>query len=210
MRLAAAALVSLALGVFAAATVHSQEKPAPLQVGFVDVERVLADYRKRGQVLAEIDQKKAEMTQAFKQRRALIEEKRDRLQTLAEGSEDALRLQREIDLDLLTYKRDAEFEDQRMGRLQNQKVGLIYREVCQEIRAHAEQRGLAAVFAYDPLPQGFENKMSTLAVIQNRDVLFADPRLDLTDAVVESLNSQLPPEPAPAPKEGGAPAEGGK
>lgn len=202
MRLLAIALVSLGLGVFASRSVLSQQQPTPLQVGFVDVERVLDEYRKRGTVISEIDKRKEELNQQFKTRRAQIEEKRDRLATLGQESDDYLRLERELDLDTLAWKRDKDFEEQHLLREQNQKVGLIYREICNEVRVQAEQRGLAAVFAYDPLPAGFEKRMNALSVIQNRDVLWSDGRLDITGPVIEALNAQLPPAPA-APAPGG-------
>jgi Skp family chaperone for outer membrane proteins len=208
MRMIAIAALSLVLGVAAAQTVHSQQQPLPLQVGFVDIERVMGEYRKRQSVVQELDARRDQLTQQFKQRRSQIEEKRDRLATLAEGSDDALKLQREVDLESLAWKRDKDYEDERLLREQNQKVGMIYREICGEVRAQAESKGLAAVFAYDPLPAGFEKRMNALAVIQNRDVLWADGRLDITAQVVEALNSQLPaPLPAPsAPSPGGNPA----
>ena len=138
MRALSIALLSVVLGVLASRSVLSQQAPTPLQIGYVDVERVLDEYKKRGTVVSEIDKL----------------------------------------------------------REQNQKVGLIYREICNEVRVQAEQRGLASVFAYDPLPPGFETRMNALTVIQNRDVLWADSRLDITSAVVDALNAQLPPAPA--------------
>lgn len=203
MRVIPVAVLSLVLGVVTARAVHSQAAPLPMQVGFVDVERALGEYRKRQTVVQEFDKRKADLQQQFKQRRNQIEEKRDQLATLAEGSEEFMKLQRTVDLDMLAWKRDQDYEDQRLGRDQNQKIGLIYREICSEVRVQAESRGLAAVFAYDPLPAGFESRMNTLAVIQNRDVLWADGQLDITADVIKALNDALPPAAVPA-----APAPG--
>jgi Skp family chaperone for outer membrane proteins len=203
MRLVPAVLVTLALGVAAATTVHSQSQPVPNQVGFVDVERVLQEYRKRESVEKELSQRADQLKTEFKRRRNEIEAKRDKLATLAEGSEEALRLEREVDIDLLTWKRDQEYEDRRLKAEQNKRIGMLYRELCAEVRAQAEQRGLAAVYAWDPLPAGFETKMNALAVVERRDVLWADSRLELTNQVIEALNAQLPATGAPVPASGG-------
>lgn len=190
---------SLALGAFASRTVLSQQQPTPVQNGFVDIEKVMGEYRKRQTVMQELDRRRDTLAQQFKTRRTQIEEKRDKLATIAPDSDEFLRLERELDLEMLAWKRDKEFEDGALGREQSQKFGMIYREICNEVRVQAEQRGLAAVFAYDPLPAGFETRQNALAVISNRDVLWSDARLDLTAAVLQSLNAQLPPAPAPLP-----------
>lgn len=210
MRLVPAVLCSLVLGVVAATTVHSQNQPTPTQVGFVDVERVLQEYRKRQSVEKELSQRAEQLKTDFKRRRNEIEAKRDKLATLAEGSEEYLQLEREVDIDLLTWKRDQEFEDRKLKAEQNRRIGMLYRELCAEVRAQAEQRGLAAVYAWDPLPAGFETKMNTLAVIERRDVLWADGRLELTNQVIDALNAQLPPAPANPPANPPAPGNGGK
>ena len=197
MRLVPVAVVSLVLGVAAAQTVHSQSTPLPSQVGFVDIERALSEYRKPQTVDQEFKARKADLMQQFKQRRNQIEEKRDQLATLAEGGDEFMKLERALDLDMLAWKRDQDYEEQRLKRDQNQRLGLIYREICNEVRVQAESRGLAAVFAYDPLPAGFETRMNTAGVIQNRDVLWSDGRLDLTADVVKALNDALPPAPPP-------------
>lgn len=193
MRTLAAVAAAAVLSFAAARTVQSQQAPLPIQNGFVDIEKVMQDYRKRQSLSQDIDRRREALTQQFKQRRTQIEASREKLAAMSEGTDEFLKLQREVDLETLAWKRDKDYEEERLAREQNQKVGLIYREVCNEVRAQAEQRGLAAVFAYDPLPAGFETKMNTVAVIQNRDVLWADGRLDLTGPVVEALNSQLPP-----------------
>lgn len=201
MRLAVVAIGSLVLGIAASRTVLSQQAPVPTQAAWVDVERVMTEYRKRTLVGGELEKRRDQLNQQFKQRRLQIEEKRDKLATLAPDGEEFLRLERELDLEMLAFKRDKEFEDARLGAEQSQKLGMIYREVCNEARAQAEQRGLAAVYSYQPLQQGFEKRSGVLSLIANRDILWADGRLDLTDAIVKALNAQLPPaEPAtPAP-----------
>lgn len=211
MRLAAAVVVSLALGALAARTIHSQAAPAPLEVGFVDVDKVLSGYRKREAMEKEFVTRSEQLQARFRQERTGIEAKREKLATLAEGSEDYLRLEREADIALLTWKRDQEFEDRRLKLEHNRRLGLVYREICSEIRVQAEKRGLAAVYAYDPLPAGFETRTVVASVIQNRDVLWADGRLDISSEVVEALNADLPPSTdKPAPEKGAAPSDGTK
>ncbi|MCE9635398.1 MAG: OmpH family outer membrane protein [Planctomycetes bacterium] len=193
------AVGSASLGLLTTRTVLSQQQPTPLQNGFVDIERVMGEYRKRQTVMQELDRRREALSQQFKTRRTQIEEKRDKLATISPESDEYLRLERELDLEMLAWKRDKEFEDGALGREQSQKFGMIYREICNEVRVQAEQKGLAAVFAYDPLPAGFETRANALAVISNRDVLWSDARLDLTNQVLQSLNAQLPPAPAAAP-----------
>jgi Skp family chaperone for outer membrane proteins len=211
MRLAANAVLasavlaagSLVLGIAASRTVLSQQEPAPTKAGWVDIERVMTAYRKRTLVGAELEKRRDGLNQQFKQRRQQIEEKRDKLATLSTEGDEFLRLEREVDLEMLAFKRDREFEDARLAAEQSQKLGMIYREICSEARVQAESRGLAAVYAYQPLQQGFEKRPGVLGLIANRDILWADGRLDLTEPVLQALNSQLPPAPAEPGTPGG-------
>lgn len=207
MKLVFAAALSLVLGVVAARTVHSQAEPLPLQMGFVDVDRILQEYRKCQTMDQEVLQRREALNADLKERRQQIEAKHEKLAPMTPGSDEFVRLQREVDIELLTWKRDKDYGEEQVAREHNKRLGEVYREICNEARAQAEARGLAAVLAYDPLTPGVEARTPARVLIQNRDVLWSDGRLDLTPQVIQALNSQLPPA-APLPPV--QPGSGGK
>src|SRR5262245_29857930 len=98
MRLVTTVALALAVGIAAAQTVHSQQQPTPLHIGFVDVRQVLAEYRKCQTVAQERDKRKGEIVKELKQRSNAIEQKKDKLATLAEEGDDFIKLAREIDV----------------------------------------------------------------------------------------------------------------
>lgn len=186
-----AAAAAVAIGVLASVSVRSQDTTFPLRTGYVDVRRVIQEWKKREQVEKTLDSKSAALDARFKADRARIEEKEQKLATLNETSDDFQRLLREIDGDKLLHKRDREYEQMRLQRQQRHEFWMLYKAVVTEARAVAEAKGLASVLTWSPM-QELEKEQDPLAIIPTRAVLWSDPRLDLTEEVLTSLNAQLP------------------
>lgn len=190
-RTLAAAGAALALGVALATTVHSQETPAPARLGFLDVRKAFDAYRKAHEVREQIKKKNDELVAAFRQRMADVEKETERLSTLNPGSDEAVALTRQIKLMKYTIEVDKEMNARQLDAEQRKKNWLIYVELVQEADAWRAENGYAAIlhsFANQP-----EMEKDLELVVSTRMVLCADPSLDVTKAVVDRLNAQLPP-----------------
>ncbi len=187
----AAALAALVIGSSLSLTVLSQDRPAPLKLGFVDMRKAFETYRKRKDVMEQLKTKNDAFVDQLKKRAAALEQANDKLNTLNAGSEDYLLLARQIKLDKYTFDVDKELKGRELDGEQRKKNALIYKEICQEAQAYGLEQGLAAVFLYIPAETDFEQDLDI--IVSTRAVLCRDDQLDVTAPVVTRLNAQLPP-----------------
>jgi len=190
LALAAAVLGVAALGSLAA---RSQDVPPPTRIGFVDVEKVVAEWKKREEVRKALQARSDALGVKFKGERTRIEEKEAKLATLNETSDEFLRLVREIDGDKFLHRRDQEYEKERLQKDEFRQVWMLYKAVVAEAQAVAEAKGLSCVLDWAPLTVEMDKAANPLSHVPKRTVVWADPRLDLTAEVLASLNAQMPP-----------------
>ena len=190
---AAAAAVVVGVAVLGSVTARSQDAPPPTRIGFVDVERVVNEWKKREEVKKALQARSDALAVKFKQDRTRIEEKEARLATLNETSDEFLRLVREVDGDKFLHRRDQKFEEERLQKDEFRQVWMLYKAVVAEAQAVAEAKGLACVLDWAPLTPEMDKSANPLGHVPKRTVVWADPRLDLTAEVLASLNAQMPP-----------------
>jgi Skp family chaperone for outer membrane proteins len=193
IRTLAAACAALALGVALATTVHSQDAPAPERLGFLDVKKTFEGYRKAKDVKDQTKKKSDDLVASFRQRGANVEKETDRLSTLNPGTDEYVALTRQIRMEKYALDMDKEMAGRQLEAEQRKKNAMIYREICQEAEAYSQEQGLAAVLLHIPAETEMENDLDLL--VATRAVLSRDERLDVTKAIVDRLNSQLPPPP---------------
>lgn len=189
--LAFLAVAAAVIGGLAAVRAESQGTQ-PYQIGFLDVRRVMQDYKKRESVEKDLKGRADQVEKQIRDARQGIEAKGDKLQTLNPESEEAALLDREISMAAQALKSEGEWQARRLEREKNLRYAQIYNEVAYEVRLQAETRGLAMVIVNDPLPTGWEKNSDFMAVLRGRSVLYADSRLDLTQNVIDALNAKLP------------------
>lgn len=186
------AVVAAVIGGMGAAGALSQQVPLPTQIGYIDVGRAWTEYRKRGDIEKKLNEDAQTIENAFTKRREEIEELKEQIATLNPNSDEFQNLAREIDVKTFLLKRDHEAALVGIDREARKKKGLLYREICLEAGAYAEANGLAAVMLWDPLKQDFAERGDLELVMNTRTVLWRSDRLDITNDVIEVLNSSLP------------------
>jgi len=190
-----AALLAAAICAGLAASALSQDPPAPTKLGFVDIKKAFETYRKRKDVQDQLKAKNDALVVHFKARAGQIETDAEKLNTLNPGTEDYQALTRAIDLAKYTLEVDKKLKARELDAEQRKKNALIYREICQESKAYGVEQGLAAVMLYIPAEADIEQDLDI--IVSTRAVLCHDEQLDVTKAIVERLNAQLPPAPPP-------------
>lgn len=193
----AAALAALVVGSALATTVLSETPPAPTRLGFIDIRKAFETYRKRTEIMAQLKKKSDDYDAALKARVAQIEQETDKLATMNSGTDEYLDLARRIKVEKATFDVEKEFKGRTLDAEQRRKNALVYKEISQEAAAYMQEQGLAAVFMYLPAETDFEQDLDM--VVPTRAVLCRDDQLDVTKAVVDRLNAQLPPATDPKP-----------
>lgn len=157
-------------------------------VGFVDVERVVLEYKKTADITTQLEARlKQNSEQVRTKRQALLQ----KVEALELSDPPALeRLQKERDLAL----EKVEIELQEKGALLQQERELVehlkkvYKVVQREVAAIGASKGLSAVYLISRDELGGRTRSDVWAGIQLRNVLWHDEKLDLTAEVVQRLN----------------------
>lgn len=189
------AAAALALGGLAASTGHT--KAPPVALGFLDVGRAFDTYGKTKTVMDQLKDKSAKYLAKLKQRAGEVDEKSSKLHTLNPGSPEYAALDREISFDKAGIKIDEDFMQREIEEEKRKKLLGIYRELCQESQNYGAEHELAAVMLYIPADTDFGQNLEV--VMNTRTVLCRDDQLDVTKAIVDRLNAQLPPAPPANP-----------
>lgn len=186
-----AALTAAAICACLAVSAMSQDRPTPTKLGFVDIKKAFETYTKRKDVQDQLKAKNDALVVQFKARATQIEQDAEKLNTLNPGTEEYQALTRTLDLAKYTLDLDKKLKARELDSEQRKKHALIYREICQEAKAFGLEQGLAAVMLYIPAQTDFEQDLDI--IVSTRAVLCHDDQLDVTKAVVDRLNAQLPP-----------------
>jgi Skp family chaperone for outer membrane proteins len=169
----------------------SQDRPAPTKLGFVDIKKAFETYTKRKDVQDQLKTKNDALVAQFKSRATQIEQDGEKLNTLNPGTEEYQALSRTLDVAKYTLDLDKKTKARELNAEERKKNALIYREICQEAKAYGTEQGLAAVMLFIPAQTDFEQDLDI--IVSTRAVLCHDDQLDVTKAVVDRLNAQLPP-----------------
>lgn len=186
-----AALCAAAICAAFAVSALSQDHPAPTKLGFVDIKKAFETYLKRKDVTDQLKLKNDALVAQFKARANQIEQDGEKLNTLNPGTEEYQALARKLDLDKYTLDLDKKMKSRELNAEERKKNALIYREICMEAKAYGSEQGLAAVMLFIPAQTDFEQDLDI--IVSTRAVLCHDDQLDVTKAVVDRLNAQLPP-----------------
>jgi Skp family chaperone for outer membrane proteins len=190
-RLALAALVALLAGsLVSATTALSQDKPAPVRLGFLDVRGAFEKYKKREEVEKQLRTKTDALEARFRQEQARIDQTAEKLNTMNEGTDERAQLERQIGIDRNTLDLDKKIEARKLQIEARRKEALLYKAICLEAQALAQERGLAGVLLFTPLDTDFERKSDLDIFMGTRTVIARDESLDVTADVVQRLNAQ--------------------
>jgi Skp family chaperone for outer membrane proteins len=169
---------------------RSQEKLAPAVVVCVDLEKVFngltaktnadAHLRKLGEEQIAESNKKAE---AIKQMEADLAD-------LAAGSARYRELQDQALLEAQKYRAYVEFSRAKIDAERSRTIKRIYGDIKKAADEMATSNGYDLVLVNDSLaeiPPGTEEEMNRQ--ISARRILFANPRIDLTDELIAYMNA---------------------
>ncbi len=174
-------------------------QPKPLLIGSIDMDRVLKDYDKFKVANETI---KTESLERYRQLMTLANEgkaEQEKHGRFAPGSADQKRCedrmtQIKAQIEALRENSQREFEQK-----EAESMATIYNEIAGMTKSVAKQRGMTFVVKYSDTPATGSEPNSVVAAM-SRTMLYADPSVDITDAVVKYLNYYYNQSGGPAPK----------
>lgn len=180
-------LASLFLGLPAA--VGAQDKSFPIAV--VNLDKVFNGYKKHAERLQPIREGAKELDEAVQIRQVEMETTANQLRKAMPGSPDQLRLQQQ----LIKLQNDLRiFLETERQKLQKREVSALIatqKDVDDQIKKTSKERGFKLVLRRYPLPE--ENQpLQEVVKNLNRDVVYHEEGLDITDEVLSALNETKP------------------
>jgi Skp family chaperone for outer membrane proteins len=180
-------LVSLFLGLPAA--VVAQDKNFPIAV--VNLDKLFNGYKKHAERLQPIREGAKELDESVQIRQVEMETAANQLRKAMPGSPDQLRLQQQ----LVKLQNDLRiFLEAERQKLQKREVSALIatqKDVDAQIKKTSKERGLKLVLRQYPPPE--ENQpLQEVVKNLNRDVVYHEEGLDITDEVLKALNETKP------------------
>lgn len=198
MKLAAAAMVLAGCVLLAPRALFAQD-PAPgggeaapktLKIGFADIKKIIDKYERTKTLEADIDRFRIAKSDEIKEKQAKLKEVQDDLKVLNPGSrmyfekmKQARRMQMEIE-----YAEDELKVDLQQQLLKATKD--IYADITRQIQTYAEKNGFHVIFKVETGDIESESKAELILKINSRGVLYYDPALEVTDALIRIMNEE--------------------
>jgi Skp family chaperone for outer membrane proteins len=172
----------------AAAFAFTTSLRAQGQIGLVDIERCLKEYKKgeeqRKQMKAEIE----ERLRSISEEKRKIEALKDQMDLYTRGSQEWLDLLKKIKM----QEGQVEFDQQALQFQYQQKfaemIVKLYEDIRREIKAVAEDKKLKLVLTHVSSAIKANTETDVTNNIMVRPVVYFDPGTDITADVVSRLN----------------------
>lgn len=181
-------LVTLLLSLLTA-SISAQDKSFPIAV--VNLDKVFNGYKKHAARLQPIRESAKELDEAVQIRQVEMETTANQLRKAMPGSPDQLRLQQQ----LIKLQNDLRiFLETERQKLQKSEVSALIatqKDVDEQIKKTSKERGFKLVLRQYPPPE-VNQPLQEVVKNLNRDVVYYEDALDITDEVLEALNEIKP------------------
>lgn len=159
-----------------------------LPVGFVDVQKVFAQYTKAEELQGQLRKDFDQMVVGQRREKERVAAMKDGLELLVDGSKEQLEQLKKIrlaEIEIELNQRTLTFDLQVKWA---EVLKKIYADVQREVKALAEEKGLKLVLMYQSSELKARNQDDVMNNILVRPVLYFDPAADLTADVLARLN----------------------
>ncbi len=194
-----AGLVGLAIGMVsftAFSTLQAQGTAGGATIGAVDVVRVFNEYQRQVDLNGELTQIRTQLEAENTTRRQKLEMMATALDNMDPEDPTFPGKRQEILKLQLEYKNWADLMQARLAGEVSIWSGRVYEEILRATEAIADSRGLEVVLNMDaPFQPLMDNPDAVREQISNRRVLHVRPSANITDAVINTLNSKYASEP---------------
>ena len=182
----------LALGL---AVLHDELEAQPPgraigRVAVLDVVSIFNQYRQTADINGQLEQRRLEVQRELDARDEKIEIKARELEAFHPDSADYGKRRRELlrmRIDRDTYMRLAEIEVRDLFTVWTRRT---YDEICSLAGQMAKEQGYEVIIAREDLQEDIPDANALKQQIRLRKVIYADPGVDLTEAVLARLNRE--------------------
>ncbi len=164
--------------------------PAQTRVAVVDVAQVFNNSQQAKDLTSELEQRRQALQVEAQQRQRELEALRMDLDALAPGSDAYQAKLDQIEQAGVSAQVWQRVEEAKLQRTHNRLTEAMYNRILEAIGQVAQEQGFQLVLYRDNLDMPTDTQRELMSKIALRKVLYHDPGLDITDAVLARVNQQ--------------------
>ncbi len=162
----------------------------PTRVAVCDVVHIFGEYEKAQNIIAELEAKRQSIERENNQRQQQMANLQAELESYRPGSEQFAKTRDQIERLAIEHQAWLEYQRAITMRKHHQRTRDIYDEILKKVRQVAEHSGYDLVlFRSQEAVMPTQSTSELLEEIERRQVLYASPRIDITDVVLDGLNA---------------------
>lgn len=190
--LAVALVAGFAAVSFTASSTDAQNAKKAAVIAVVDVQNVFANLKERDAVEADITQQTEALQKEATERAQKIKELEADLPLLAKDSKAWKETRENLERMAIEFRAWQEFKKRSLENEKVIRIQELYKKAIDQIGKVAEREGYDLVLFKDQTAAPTTNNQQQIAaIIQNRKLLYAAERMDITDQITQLLNNQF-------------------
>jgi len=168
----------------------AQARRVVADVAVCDVLEIFRNYDQANDVTQQMQQRRDAIVQERETRIAEIKALQDELEAYLPGSDEYEATLRSIQLKTIETGAWEEYQMSMAGHDHHRLMTAMYDEILAMAKTIADERGHKVVLFRESADTRTENMQQLLGQIEGRKVLYASQDIDLTNIIVDRLNSQ--------------------
>jgi len=183
-------IIALSAGYEAGWAKSNQEADTPAsKIGVVNVRKIFQDCKKianyRQDVIAERNKIEAELEKLARE----IDAESAGLKTLKQGSDDHLKLMKELLAKQANSQAQQNFYEQQMALKEQKTIEELYEDILRETAKVAEEKNLIMVLTKDGVEFPALSLNDAMMTVRTNKLLYSNGCLDITDEVMTRLDA---------------------
>ncbi|MAA53149.1 MAG: hypothetical protein CMJ41_09085 [Phycisphaerae bacterium] len=183
-------LASALLAGVQAVAVHALPLLTPTVVGTVDLEGTFNGLQEWDQLQVSLSQRADGMQEELNRRQEELEGLEADLEDYPESSDKFKQAMKRYQMAAIELQGYVQFQQQKQKRYNDDKIFELYDKIKMSAKALADAEGYDIILVDDSIVAIPENSENILAQISSRRVLFARGEMDVTDRLIEVMNSE--------------------
>ena len=162
----------------------------PTVVGTVDLEGTFNGLQEWDQLQVSLSQRADGMQEELNRRQEELEGLEADLEDYPESSDKFKQAMKRYQMAAIELQGYVQFQQQKQKRYNDDKIFELYDKIKMSAKALADAEGYDIILVDDSIVAIPENSENILAQISSRRVLFARGEMDVTDRLIEVMNSE--------------------
>lgn len=172
------------------AVANQQDAKRPAVVATVDLERLFENLNERAAEDARLQAMATNIEQEVNRRKEKIRSLNEEFKVHPAGSEKSQQIGDELAMESIQYQAWMEFQVQSLEREKGLVMMKIYRSIKRAVQEMSESKGYDIVFLNDSLKELQRGpEQAVVQQISARRMLYTNPKLDITEALLDRMNN---------------------